>query len=175
MTCLAALNGRTLRCEGARRALRATHSSGIKIYLIAMVACTLANAQSSPSTTGPYVELKDSPDCQANALTMARCESTRAEHSGSYLKFLVEKVNAALPFSDRVPSFEKAQEAWTKFRNASCDFDSELAAGNSRGYRYAACTHTYNKARIVLLEKYLGCLKGECSNDVQLYYLVSPP
>jgi uncharacterized protein YecT (DUF1311 family) len=144
------------------------------IYFIAAVAGGMANAQPPPATSSHYVEAEKRPNCQENALAMARCEANLAEHSGDYLKVLVEKVKAALPFPDRIPSFEKVQESWLNFREASCGFDSELAAGNSRGYRYAACTHSYNKARIALLEKYLSCLKGECSNDVQLYYFVSP-
>ncbi len=150
-----------------------TPNRRLLIYIIAAVAGTIANAQPPPATTH-YVEAERRPDCQKNALTMARCEATLAEHSGDYLKVMVEKVKAALPFSDRIPSFEKVQESWLNFREASCGFDSELAAGHSRGYRYAACTHSYNKVRIKLLEKYLSCLKGECSNDFQLYYLVSP-
>jgi uncharacterized protein YecT (DUF1311 family) len=144
------------------------------IYVAAAFASAMANAQTPPATSPHYVETERRSDCQQNALAMARCESNLAEHSGEYLKVLVEKVKAALPFPERISSFEKVQESWLHFREASCGFDSELAAGNSRGYRYAACTHSYKKARIVLLEKYLSCLKGECSNDVQLYYLVSP-
>jgi hypothetical protein len=144
------------------------------ICLAALLACSLANAQ-APSPATNYVDSKNAPKCQENALTLSRCEAARAESSENYLKVLTQKVIAELPFPDRASSFQRANDALLKFRNASCDYDSELAAGNSRAYRYAACTHSYNKARIVLFEKYLSCLKGECSNDVQLYYLVSPP
>jgi uncharacterized protein YecT (DUF1311 family) len=145
------------------------------ICLIAVVFGAMANAQSPLATNSRYVEAEKRSDCQENALAMARCEATIAEHSGDYLMALVGKIKAGLPFPARIPSFEKMQDSWLNFREASCAFDSELAAGNSRRYRYAACTHSYNKARIALLEKYLSCLNGECSNDVQLYYLVSTP
>jgi uncharacterized protein YecT (DUF1311 family) len=130
------------------------------ICVVAAVAGAMAHAQTPPATSSHNIETERRPGCQENALAMARCEANLAEHSGDYLKDLVEKVKAALPFRERIPSFEKVQESWLTFREASCGFDSELAAGNSRGYRYAACTHSYNKARIALLEKYLSCLKA---------------
>jgi uncharacterized protein YecT (DUF1311 family) len=155
--------------------MRFSQTATRKMHLVAVLVCSMANAQSPSATVEIYVDPKNPPDCQSNELALSKCESRRAEHSGKYLKALVEKVSKALPLPDRVPAFQKSNEAWVAFRNASCDFDSEGAFGSSRAYRYVACTHSYNKARIALLEKYLSCLKGECSNDVQLYYLVSPP
>jgi uncharacterized protein YecT (DUF1311 family) len=146
-----------------------------KSGLAALLVCSLAYAQSPGAIVEGYAEPTKPHECQANELALSKCEAARAEHSGKYLKALIEKVKTALPFADRVPSFDKSNAAWIAFRDASCVFDSEGAAGSSRAYRYVACTHSYNKARIVLLEKYLSCLKGACSNDTQLYYLVSPP
>ena len=157
--------------------MRTSQISGMKLSVIALLsACPLASAQQQgQASRGPYVELQNARECQANELALSRCESMRAEHSGKYLEGLIAEVSAAFPLQNRVPSFEKANEAWVNFRNVSCEFDAGSAGGNSSAYRYVACTHSYNKSRIALLEKYLGCLRGGCSNDVQLYYLVSPP
>jgi uncharacterized protein YecT (DUF1311 family) len=105
---------------------------------------------------------------------MSKCEGRRADHSEKYLNTVNAAVTNQLPGEQRSP-FEKAHSAWLEFRNASCEFDAAGAAGNSRAFRRAACIHAYNKSRIALLAEYSECLKGGCSNDVQLYYLVWSP
>jgi hypothetical protein len=156
--------------------IRVPRLSRKKLYLIALLsACPPVSAQQQPVVgRGPYVEPQNARECQENALALSRCEAIRAEHSGKYLEELIEEVTAALSLPSLVPSFEKANEAWVNFRNASCEFDSEGAGGSSRAYRSRACTHSYNKSRIALLERYLRCLRGGCDNDVHLYHLVSP-
>jgi uncharacterized protein YecT (DUF1311 family) len=154
--------------------MRITPRSATTITVAMLLVCLLANAQ-APTAVSKYVDPAISVECQEDALALSRCEAARAENSGRYLAKLIRQVLSVLPEPERAPFFKKANDAWLKYRNASCDFDAEAAAGNSSAFRYASCTHSYNKARIALLEKYLSCLKGECSNDVQLYYLVSPP
>jgi uncharacterized protein YecT (DUF1311 family) len=148
---------------------------GKSLCWIALLSAASLAGDQQRATGQTYVEPEHAPECQANALALSRCEAIRAEHSGKHLERLIAEVTAALPLPGRERSFGKANAEWARFRNASCEFDSEAASGSSGAYRYVACVHSYNKSRIVLLEKYLGCLKGGCSNDVQLYYLVSPP
>ena len=139
-----------------------------------------ASASAQGLVTGwenPYLEPTMERGCRANALTLSECEGRRAEHSGQYLATLSARIAKEVSaYARSSSSFENASALWLKFRDASCEFDASGAAGNSRGYRYAACVHSYNKSRIALLSQYHYCITGgNCPNDLQLYYLVWEP
>lgn len=141
---------------------------------IAAMLSSFVCAQSPPITFPSYEEPAMTVECDKNEAEIARCAHEKAKHSSEHLDSLVAEVTASQPFESRVPAFKEANDAWRKYREASCTFDADGAFGSSKTYRYWACTHAYNKARIELLQKYLACLRGKCSNDVQLYYFVSP-
>ncbi len=151
-------------------------------HTVVQWACVLAflstsgTALAQPShgkPLGAYEEPAVAPGCDANALTMSKCEARRAEHSERHLNTVNAAITDQLP-AERRTAFQKTHSIWLQFRNTSCEFDAAGAAGNSRAFRRAACVHAYNKSRIALLAEYSACLEGGCSNDVQLYYLVWP-
>ena len=106
--------------------------------------------------------------CDENELTLSRCLQSEVEALESRLAQDRDRITAKF-LPEQLEPFEAMEAAWFEHRNATCNFDSALASGNSRASRYSFCRRELTLERTQLLERYLSCLDGGCGNDFRIF------
>jgi hypothetical protein len=107
--------------------------------------------------------------CYANERELAQCFSQLRIEEEARLAALRSKVRAAIEEEQRKP-FDDLDDEWKKYRQASCEFDVALAAGNSKSARFGNCMLTHTQFRVSVLSKYLvSVTTGAYGNGVGLY------
>jgi uncharacterized protein YecT (DUF1311 family) len=124
----------------------------------------------------PYEGPEYSRDCQRTQRMQARCAREAEAHSRRYMEDLVQQIVKPMPATLR-HQFNKAQDLWLAFRDASCAFEAAepnmFDNSTIRTAIQASCANTYNQVRIELLSKYYHCkTKGPCSSDISLSLLM---
>jgi uncharacterized protein YecT (DUF1311 family) len=134
---------------------------------------TMAWVQSASVDKTEWAKVVMADECYANEYEIARCLSQLRLEEEARLKELRSKLRATLEEAQRKP-FDDLDDAWKKHRQASCDFDSVLAAGNSRSSRFASCMLTHTRFRARVLSIYLtGISSGEYGNGIGIYMFES--
>jgi uncharacterized protein YecT (DUF1311 family) len=124
----------------------------------------------------PYEGPEYNADCERTQKMQARCAREAEAHSGRYMADLVGQIVRDMPSSLR-NQFNKAQDLWLAFRDASCAF--EVAEPHMfdnpdiNAAIRASCANTYNRVRIELLSQYRHCQTvGPCSSDISMSLLL---
>lgn len=134
-----------------------------------MFVSSIAGAQNAPRDQKDWAQANMPNKCYANEHEIAQCLSQLRLEEEAKLEGLASKVRAALEEVQRKP-FDDLDDEWKKYRQASCEFDSALAAGNSKSSRFANCMLTHAQFRVRVLSQYLACITtGEYGNGVGLY------
>ena len=148
-----------------KNAIRKTPIWLIYVLFVPSIAC----AQNASLDQNAWAKANMADKCYANEHEIAQCLSALRIEEEAKLEGLRSKVRAALEEEQREP-FDDLDDEWKKYRQASCDFDSALAAGNSKSSRFAGCMLTHAQFRIRVLSKYLACITtGEYGNGTGLY------
>jgi uncharacterized protein YecT (DUF1311 family) len=109
--------------------------------------------------------------CDANEYELAQCLARERIDEEARYEAMRARVRAALRGA-QVQAFDDLEVEWTKYRQASCTFDSARAGGSSQSTRAGKCLLTYTQHRLRTLTKYLACITtGECGNGVGLYMI----
>jgi hypothetical protein len=118
-----------------------------------LLVSTMAYAQNSTVDQKEWAKVAMAEKCYGNEYEIAQCLSQLRIDEEAKLDELRLKVRAAIEEAQRKP-FDDLDEEWKKNRQASCDFDSALAAGNSKSSRFASCMLTHTQFRVRVLSKY---------------------
>lgn len=144
----------------------------VDIFLVFFISFSAHSEELIKGWVPTYVEPIYTVSCDKDVHEMALCAEKAMDHSGKFLKELIKAIAKIIP-EEQSTVFNKSNDLWFQFRDASCEFDAATAGGNSKNMRFRACVHSYNKARIDLLDKYRYCISGgDCPNDLHLYYFL---
>jgi len=137
----------------------------LHVLFVSNIAC----AQNAAPDQTVWAQATMAKKCYANEYELAQCLSQLRIEEEAKLEGLRSKVRAEVEEEQRKP-FDDLDDEWKKYRQASCEFDAALAAGNSKSARFGNCMLTHTQFRVSVLSKYLaGITTGRYGNGVGLY------
>ncbi len=94
------------------------------------------------------------------------CSAYHTTEIDMELNAVFQRLIKQLNTSSAVNKLKKAQRAWIKFRDLSCDYSSDgWSGGTGRGIIYGTCFETLTEARTKQLKEYLECTYTGCPGD----------